>query len=1118
MKKLISLLLFLSITAFAADVRWTFTDFTSSPHSVKKIYITPIAAYGTNSTNIITGDRRTYTNNSLGSLIVSNVIVGRSYRVELHGPFTETVITNSFDSGVSGFVEAVNYIAAPLSDGGLTSYSKTAADARFHNVSGDTSTNAAFRGTFKIPAGATVGYVLTVTNADGSSAWSPGSGGVATANTSNAYNLTFVIDRRYTNDTPHYAQISSSMTFTQASSDFASLLFAVDTNIDGTSDFRRTNYFHVNTGTTWAKSTVTEIVPPGAAYGFTNISTGASTVALDVGSGAVMYFFTNYASGGSSSTSGALTNNDTRGITFLNGLTVQNNLEVSSISSGAGNLSLSPEASGNVVISVGQLVGNGGGLTNLTGAGSSIAAGTNIVTVTNGALVTVHGTANVTQAGLAAGSYAINGMLVDGDAALYLTAVGKTNSQFAARADGGFKALKDFNLWTNLIDGAVLGTNLNLSGSYWRTLKLNYGTNVNNPSVLDYGLQFHGTNRAYIRNLSDMRTNTILVCYQSIGNFDATSTNAIFAAQNTSSSNGSVAVFAYPYVGPPAYAAHPLHHYVGQNISGGEATSNSFTAFTGASVSARHMDEFYVSIGVSNGVRTATINGYGAALTNTAFSLSSGITSFNLGAFLAGDSGADTSGMFKGKVMSFLIFNQMLTTNEVRKAMTALRWFDVREENVIFIGDSLSNAYDDPYESGTYATNNWPWLWMNNSANSNRFFYRNWGRGGLSIGQHDAADYTNKVHAFRPGGPVKRTRLMYWLGANDVLQNAGSASWASPLALAIQSWDLANKNGFQVEVLNIPTMTNSFGGQVTNNTFRLGLNRSFETNSGFYSKLWDIDALVPFRNTNSTYSVDGTHGTYAYHKVIADYLTGGQISSTGALYRTRGSIIADAFVGDGTMLNIGEDVAFMRDDFFSGIATTANGDLNWATTGTVTTRNTVYDTGSWGVLSLQSAATSGTAGQIYLSASGGGYLGTLPLATVVPWRAKFIIRPTNTNAVANVAGFAVPSSVWGATTHGIYVRADDTMDGGNWKFITRGSGGATTNDTGVVARTNSFVKFEFQGVTVGSVMLRVDGGAWITNSTTMPDAVSPIVSIVPRENVAKTNAIDFFEFVAWPDR
>jgi len=190
MKKLISLFFLLSITAWGADVRWTFVDFTSSPQSIKKVYITPIAAYGTNSTNIVTGDRRTYTNSSLGSLIVSNVIVGRSYRVELHGSFTETVITNSFDSTVTGFVEAVNYIAAPLSDGGLTSYSKTAADARFHNVSGDTSTNAAFRGTFKIPAGASVGYVLTATNADGSGAWQVGGGGSSIAAGTNIVTVT----------------------------------------------------------------------------------------------------------------------------------------------------------------------------------------------------------------------------------------------------------------------------------------------------------------------------------------------------------------------------------------------------------------------------------------------------------------------------------------------------------------------------------------------------------------------------------------------------------------------------------------------------------------------------------------------------------------------------------------------------------------------------------------------------------------------------------------------------------------------------------------------------------------------------------------------------------------
>lgn len=238
---------------------------------------------------------------------------------------------------------------------------------------------------------------------------------------SNVFGLTFALDTRYTNSTAYYAQISSSMTFTQQNSSDSAFYFFIDTNLDGTIDFRRTNWFHVNSGTTWSRTTFTETVPPGAAYGATNISNGTSTMTADALSGAIIYFSTNSASGTAQTnisytavtnlaSFGALTNNDTRGITFLNGLTVHNNLEVSSISSGTGNLSLSPEASGNVVISVGQLVGNGGGLTNLTGAGSSIAAGTNIVTVTNGSLVTVHGTANVNQAGLAAGSYVLKGL------------------------------------------------------------------------------------------------------------------------------------------------------------------------------------------------------------------------------------------------------------------------------------------------------------------------------------------------------------------------------------------------------------------------------------------------------------------------------------------------------------------------------------------------------------------------------------------------------------------------------------------------------------------------------------------------------------------------------------
>jgi hypothetical protein len=95
---------------------------------------------------------------------------------------------------------------------------------------------------------------------------------------------------------------------------------------------------------------------------------------------------------------------------------------------------------------------------------------------------------------------------------------------------------------------------------------------------------------------------------------------------------------------------------------------------------------------------------------------------------------------------------------------------------------------------------------------------------------------------------------------------------------------------------------------------------------------------------------------------------------------------------------------------------------------------------------------------------------------------------------------------------------DTSIGDSNWLFITRGAGGATTNDTGVLARTNNFVKFEFKSDVVGEIAMRIDGGTWLTNTTTLPASVSPFMAIVPREAVAKTNAIDFFEFVAYPDR
>ena len=134
-----------------------------------------------------------------------------------------------------------------------------------------------------------------------------------------------------------------------------------------------------------------------------SLSTLSSNVA-SVSSITSTYFIT------SNQFASALTNNETRNVTFLgtvvssgfqgdgNGLTeldadnlIYGSIPIGRISDGL--------ITSNKLDATAYVAFMGGG------SGSSIAAGTNIVTVTNGSLVTVHGTANVTQAGLAAGSY-----------------------------------------------------------------------------------------------------------------------------------------------------------------------------------------------------------------------------------------------------------------------------------------------------------------------------------------------------------------------------------------------------------------------------------------------------------------------------------------------------------------------------------------------------------------------------------------------------------------------------------------------------------------------------------------------------------------------------------------
>lgn len=97
-------------TTGAVHGQWTFTDFVSNPLALRRVAITPIQPYGLSGNNVVIGARTLYTNDSSGVLTVSNMVAGFSYRVEFIQTIGTTIITNCFDAGVSGLVDASDYL------------------------------------------------------------------------------------------------------------------------------------------------------------------------------------------------------------------------------------------------------------------------------------------------------------------------------------------------------------------------------------------------------------------------------------------------------------------------------------------------------------------------------------------------------------------------------------------------------------------------------------------------------------------------------------------------------------------------------------------------------------------------------------------------------------------------------------------------------------------------------------------------------------------------------------------------------------------------------------------------------------------------------------------------
>ena len=224
-------------------------------------------------------------------------------------------------------------------------------------------------------------------------------------------------------------------------------------------------------------------------YFGTNIATGTvvdandyKTTYINFVNGSIIQVWYAYLSNtNSSGTSGALTNNDTRAVAFDTSLTIGAGSAANSIHPSAGLLTFSNSIlangsyiKGHSIIGT-NFVGNGASLTNLHGS-NSITAGT-IDTNRMDATAYVAFKNDVTQAELAAGSYAINGALA--------TNINATNLIFPV---SGNVTVKDYFVFqtTNSSPGTLgFSSTVHLSdglnrGVVW--LGMNYGDVVVGPS------------------------------------------------------------------------------------------------------------------------------------------------------------------------------------------------------------------------------------------------------------------------------------------------------------------------------------------------------------------------------------------------------------------------------------------------------------------------------------------------------------------------------------------------------------------------------------------------------------------------------------------------------------
>lgn len=278
----------------------------------------------------------------------------------------------------------------------------------------------------------------------------------------------------------------------------------------------------------------------------------------------------------------------------------------------------------------------------------------------------------------------------------------------------------------------------------------------------------------------------------------------------------------------------------------------------------RHVTS-WTSSGVS-GIYTFTDNGFpmkygfttpAFSFTNTAIEPTNALNQVMLGVDPLGPSGGFQGGYNRGEIAAVLIFNKVLTTNQLETVYRAVRQVENGTCNYVWFGDSEF--------SGAPYTNLVPQYVMDSNLHQNESAWENAALGGITAVQLN--NNTNFYHSLTlnsPTGKVTRAELYIEAGINDFYNLASTTDTMSNNIAAIAK--AASDRGFKVFLYTVePLGTNSNSGYVYSAATEAAIDlfNLIAVTNGIANLAGVIRRDLIFgateMDTNFLYSADGLH-------------------------------------------------------------------------------------------------------------------------------------------------------------------------------------------------------------------------------------------------------------------